>query len=209
MTCSFPSIVRSEGAIYQRADLTAYADICQYAGAMVYYEQIVTSRLEKLILENNLDPAFCILRHVTRTSRIVVSAFDTALSPVGLTGHQFNLLVTLARSGPLNVNSLAAAVGMHPSTTPRLIAPLARRGLVRGRAGIDRRERLMFVTKKGCALLLRAFPKWAEVQSRIVSQLGDQEWLSEIDVLRNIRKSLREPREDLANRDRDQQMPSH
>jgi DNA-binding MarR family transcriptional regulator len=158
---------------------------------MVYYERIVTARLEKLILENHLDPAFCVLRHVTRTSRIVVSAFDMALGPVGLTGHQFNLLMTLARSGPLNVNHLAAAVGMHPSTTPRLVAPLARRRLVRGHAGIDGRERLMVITKKGFALLLRAFPKWAEVQRRIVSQLGEREWSSEMDVLRNIRKSLR------------------
>jgi DNA-binding MarR family transcriptional regulator len=173
---------------------------------MVYYERTVTARLESIILESNLDPAFCVLRHVTRTSRIVVSAFDMALSPVGITGHQFNLLMTLARSGPLNVNSLAAAVGMHTSTTPRLIAPLARRGLVRARAGIDRRERHMVITKKGYALLLRAFPKWAEVQRRIVSQLGDREWSSEIDVLKNIRRSLRESPRGVADRGGDRQM---
>ena len=35
------------------------------------------------------------LRHVTRTSRAVVGAFDEALAPVGLTGGQFNVLMSL------------------------------------------------------------------------------------------------------------------
>jgi DNA-binding MarR family transcriptional regulator len=101
----------------------------------------MTNRLERVIRKSNLDPSFCVLRHVTRTSRSVVAAFDTALKPSGLTGNQFNLLMTLARMGPLNVNAVAAAVGMHPSTVPRLIAPLARRRLVRRQAGADRRAR--------------------------------------------------------------------
>lgn len=149
--------------------------------------------LEKTIRKTHLDPASCVLRHVTRTSRSVVASFDAAFAPLGLTGHQFTVLMTLARSGPLKVTDLAAAVGMHPSTTPRLIAPLARRGLIHTRTGTDRRERLIAVTRKGHIKLLRAFPKWAEAQRRIVGRLGKAEWSTAIEVLREIRASLRQP----------------
>jgi DNA-binding MarR family transcriptional regulator len=152
----------------------------------------VATALEKSIQKSKLDPATCVLRHITRTSRLIVATFDAAFAPVGLTGHQFNLLMTLARLGPMNVNKLAAAVGMHPSTTPRLIAPLTRGRLVRTHLGEDRRVRVIAVTRKGRARLARAFPRWAEVQKKLVSHLGPEEWSSAMTSLKKIRVSLRQ-----------------
>jgi DNA-binding MarR family transcriptional regulator len=151
----------------------------------------VSAALEKLLRESNLETASCVLRHVTRTSRLTVAAFDAALSPAGLTGNQFSVLITLARSGPMNVQSLATAVGMHSSTTPRVIAPLDRKGLVCTRVGADKRQRLISITGKGNERLLRAYPRWAEVQRGILNRLGEQEWSSAMDVLRDIRSALR------------------
>jgi DNA-binding MarR family transcriptional regulator len=151
----------------------------------------VLNTLEKIIGESGLDPASCVLRHITRSSRLVVASFDAAFRPLGLTGHQFNLLMTLGRSGPMTVNNLAAAIGMHASTTPRLVAPLGRQGLVRSQPGTDRRERLLAITAKGRAKLIRAYPRWAEVQRRIMGQIGDREWSMGKSILKNIRKSLR------------------
>jgi DNA-binding MarR family transcriptional regulator len=153
---------------------------------------MMETALESIIRQSELDPAACVLRHVTSTSRLIVAAFDAALRPAGLTGHQFNLLMTLARSGPMNVNSLAAAVGMHPSTTPRVTAPLARCGLIRTQADTDRRVRIIAITRKGSGRLVRAYPYWAEVQRDIVKRLGDQEWLCAMGSLKDIRKSLEE-----------------
>jgi len=150
----------------------------------------VSARLEKVIQKSNLDPSLCVLRHVTRTSRSVVAAFDAALKPAGLTGNQFNLMMTLARMGPLNVNAVAAAVGMHPSTVPRLIAPLARRRLVRSRAGADRRERLIVLTERGSGKLIAAYPYWAAVQRQVVARLGDAGWIAAMKVLQQIRESV-------------------
>jgi DNA-binding MarR family transcriptional regulator len=150
----------------------------------------VASELERTILESKLDPASCVLRHVTRASRQVVSAFDAVLAPVGLTGQQFNVLVTLARAGPVNVNALAARVGMHASTTPRLVGPLVQRKFVSIKPGWDRRERIMVITRKGNSKLLQAYPLWGELQRTIVGQLGAKEWSSAMIVLKQIRKSL-------------------
>lgn len=150
----------------------------------------MSTRLPQLIDRSGLEPEICVLRHVTRTSRLVVAAYDQALGPAGLTGQQFNLLMTLARNGPMSVNRLAAAVGMHPSTTPRIIAPLARQRLVSSKAGTDQRERVTALTRKGEGRLLQAYPLWAEVQGRIVGRIGQRQWLEAMTVLRELRRSL-------------------
>lgn len=147
--------------------------------------------LETLIENTGLDPACCVLRQVTRTSRMVVAAFDAALEPAGVTAHQFTVLVALAHSGPMNVSELADAVGMHPSTTPRKIAPLARRGLVRIRQGEDRRQRLIALTAKGIAAVKRSFPLWAEIQRDILQHLGPGAWPLVMQSLSAIRASLK------------------
>jgi DNA-binding MarR family transcriptional regulator len=150
----------------------------------------VEKELEKLIRASGLDPGHCVLRQVTRTSRTVVAAFDAALEPAGVTAHQFTVLVALAHGGPMKVSELADAVGMHPSTTPRKIAPLARRGLVRIRPGEDRRQRLIVLTAKGIATIKRAFPLWAEIQRRILQHLGPGAWPPVMQSLNAIRAPL-------------------
>ena len=151
----------------------------------------MSAALEQLIRDSQLDPASCVLRHVTRTSRLAVSAFDAALRPVGLTSHQFTLLMVLARNGAMSVNRLAEAVGMHATTTPRLITPLAKDGLVRVESGLDRRERLISITGKGNQKLLRAYPRWAALQRGILGHLGNDEWRSGMKILKEIRNSIR------------------
>jgi DNA-binding MarR family transcriptional regulator len=151
---------------------------------------VVQQELEVLIRDSGLDPTCCVLRHVTRTSRTIVAAFDAALSPIGVTAHQFTALVALAHAGPLTVASLAGAVGMHPSTTPRLIAPLTRDGLVRIRQGVDRRQRIVGLTAKGNKAVLRGYPRWAEVQRDILQQLGPGQWPAAMQSLDAIRAAL-------------------
>jgi DNA-binding MarR family transcriptional regulator len=156
---------------------------------------LVSAQLEKLISDSGFDPVSCVLRNVTRTSRLVAASYDAVLIQAGLTGNQFSLLMVLARCGPMNVNKLASAVGVHPSTTPRLIAPLERDGLVRTHAGVDRRVRLIKITRKGTQKLARGFPLWAELQRRIVTELGDREWASAMVSLKNIRNAFRQAAE--------------
>jgi len=150
----------------------------------------VNNELEKLIKSSRLDPTCCVLRQVTRTSRAIVAAFDAALKPTGVTANQFTVLVALAHGGPMNVNGVAEAVGMHPSTTPRKIAPLVKAGLVRIERGVDRRQRLIALTIKGHRTLLRAFPLWAKLQRNILEHLGPGSWPSIMQSLSAIRASL-------------------
>jgi DNA-binding MarR family transcriptional regulator len=134
------------------------------------------SPLDRALLRCQLDPASCVLRHVTRTSRAIVSAFDRALAPAHLTGHQFNLMMTLALAGDLNVRSLANHLGMDATTVPRVAAPLHRQRLIAARVGRDRRERLLTVTAKGRRRLAAALPLWEAQQKRVIANMGPSAW---------------------------------
>ena len=136
-----------------------------------------------------LSPDACVLRHVARASRAVVAAYDPALAPFGLTGHQFNLMMTLSQLGPMTVGSLAETLGMDASGVPRAIRPLADEGLVAVERGSDRRQRLLSLTQSGRSRLDRAIPAWSAVQAELVEAIGANRWVSLIDELRIVRRA--------------------
>jgi DNA-binding MarR family transcriptional regulator len=145
-------------------------------------------QLERTLKRCKLHPSTCVLRHVTRTSRAVVAAFDRALEPARLTGHQFNLMMTLALAGNLNVRSLADHLGMDPTTVPRVAAPLRRQRLIASTVGADRRERMLTVTASGRRRLAAAVPLWEAQQRRVIAALGESAWSDTRARLRALRK---------------------
>lgn len=135
------------------------------------------------------SPDACILRHVARVSRAVVSAYDPALTPFGLTGHQFNLMMTLGNMGAMTVGALADVLGMDASGVPRAIRPLADAGLIGVERGTDRRQRLLSLTVEGRNRLDAATPAWSRVQTELVDAIGAGRWMSLMTELRTVRKA--------------------
>jgi DNA-binding MarR family transcriptional regulator len=136
-----------------------------------------------------LSPDACLLRHVARTSRAVVAAYDPALAPHGLTGHQFNLMMTLRNMGPLTVGGLADVLGMDASGVPRAIRPLIDSGQVASQAGQDRRQRLLSLTPQGRAAIEGAAPAWERVQAELVDAIGPGRWMALTAELRAVRQA--------------------
>ncbi len=143
--------------------------------------------LERALRRCKLNPSSCVLRHVTRTSRAIVSAFDRALAPARLTGHQFNLMMTLALAGGLTVGTLADQLGMDATTVPRVAAPLRRQRLIASTVGADRRERVLTVTTRGRRRLAAALPLWEAQQRRVIAALGATAWNDTRARLRELR----------------------
>jgi DNA-binding MarR family transcriptional regulator len=131
----------------------------------------------------------CILRHVARASRAVVAAYDPALAEFGLTGHQFNLMMTLGNMGPMTVGALADTLGMDASGVPRAIRPLSDEGLIIVERGTDRRQRLLSLAAAGRRLLDRATPAWARVQAELIDAIGANRWVSLMADLRTVRRA--------------------
>jgi DNA-binding MarR family transcriptional regulator len=131
----------------------------------------------------------CILRHVSRVSRAVVAAYDPALAPFGLTGHQFNLMTTLGQMGPMTVGALADALGMDASGVPRAVRPLSDEGFIQVERGQDRRQRVLSLTVAGRDALTRATPAWATIQSELVGVIGGDKWTGLMSDLRSLRRA--------------------
>ena len=147
-----------------------------------------------------LDPAQCIFRQMTRTSRAVAALYDEAFRASGLSAHQFNLLMTMERTGPASVGTLAAVVGADGSTLPRAVAPLVQRGWVAVTPGDDRRQRIISITAKGRTKLRRAIPAWSRAQSGMLDELGDGAWLRLMGDLKAVRTGVERVRTMLGRR---------
>jgi len=75
----------------------------------------------------------------------------------GITGAQLAMLRILAEREPVTLARLRAELAMHPATLGQLIERIARAGLVvRAPDPDDRRRRVLRVTTRGWALLVKA-----------------------------------------------------
>jgi DNA-binding MarR family transcriptional regulator len=130
-----------------------------------------------------------ILHHISRASRAVIAAYDPAFAPYGLTGHQFNLMTTLAGLGPLTVGALADALGMDPSGVPRAIRPLAELGYIEVVRGEDRRQRVISLSSSGRDRMDAATPAWSRVQGELTDAIGEDRWSALMSELRALRQA--------------------
>lgn len=158
----------------------------QHAARKVGSEQAV---MDSRPSQSALSPDACILRHISRVSRAVVAAYDPALAPYGLTGHQFNLMMTLGNKGPMTVGALADTLGMDASGVPRAIRPLADDGMISVERGADRRQRVLSLTVLGRTRLDRATPAWALVQEELIDVIGSARWTAMMGELRTVLKA--------------------
>lgn len=135
------------------------------------------------------DPRSCVLRHVARASRAIISAYDPALASHGLTGHQFNLMTTLQHMGPSSVGALANMLGMDPSGIPRAVRPLSERGLIQTQRGRDRRQRMLNLTEAGHEIIEKATVDWKNVQGELSRAIGSERWMRLIGELKDLRNA--------------------
>ena len=121
----------------------------------------------------------CLCLHVQRAARALSRRFDCAFRPIGITGGQFSLMMSLNRQTPARIAAVAALLAMDRTTLTANLKPLERRGLLSIAVDAeDRRSRTLALTPKGHQLLAAAVPIWkrthAEIERRIDSSDPDR-----------------------------------
>jgi len=110
----------------------------------------------------------CLCLHLQRAARALARRFDEALRPLGLTSGQYSLMMSLNRSEPPTIGSVAFLLAMDRTTLTAALKPLQRRRLVTVMVDAnDRRSRRLKLTPAGRALLARAFPVWRRTHAEI------------------------------------------
>jgi len=118
----------------------------------------------------------CACFNLRKAARAVTQMYEAALAPTGIHATQFSVLVALALADGAPLSRVADALVMDRTTLTRNLRPLARRGWVRIKAGEDRRERNLSLTRSARAALDRALPLWQQAQARLRERLGDARW---------------------------------
>ncbi len=114
----------------------------------------------------------CLANALRRADRAAMQYYDEALRPFGLKMTQMSLLVALRLTEPATVRKLASTMVLDRTTLTRNLGALERQGLVAVAPGEDRRTRQVSLSRKGHALLAKAYPQWRKAQARVERRIG-------------------------------------
>ena len=145
--------------------------------------------------ENKLPSLVCACASLRRAARAVTQAYDAELRGTGVNPTQFGLLEFLARFGELSQGQLGERLAIDTTTLTRTLEPLRQAGLIRVRAGDDRRERLWTLTPAGHQQRAKSAPHWEAAQSRLRSRLGSSRFQSLLSELADVAEAARDPGE--------------
>jgi len=134
----------------------------------------------------------CLCAALRQASRTVTRIYDAELRGTGLRVTQFTLLSLLGRSGEVRQGDLGEMAALDETTLTRSLRPLLKRGWVAIRAGADRREKLVAITKTGKATVEQARPAWSKAQQRMRRTLPDGTWDSLFAILPGVTKAASE-----------------
>src|SRR5262249_44359579 len=118
----------------------------------------------------------CACANLRRAARHITQMYDEALRPIGLRSTQFTLLQALSLAGEVTQNDLGELLAIDSTTLSRSLVPLAEKGWVRARVGVDRRQRLWSLTDSGKEKLQSSKPAWQQAQTNLETQIGSQLW---------------------------------
>ena len=116
----------------------------------------------------------CIPVRIRLLSRTISSIYDQAFRPLGVTIGQMNILVVVAKLGPLAPGDVARKLSMEKSTVSRNVERMRVQGWVNVEPGESARSQFLSVSAKGRRLLVKALPLWRDAQAQTISLLGQQ-----------------------------------
>ena len=117
----------------------------------------------------------CLLGRVRKLDRVLTGIYDAAFRPFGLKATQINLLVLVAKAGPIRRIEIAKSLHLDPSTLTRNLKIMLTNGWIKEIAdGEDGRGFPVVVTPQGRDLLNQIGPSWRKAQTRTQKLIGEE-----------------------------------
>ena len=147
------------------------------------------------------DPVHCWL--VWRKAHEVVSDFlYRGLEETGISDTDFRVLEALLHKGPLPVNTIGPKVHLTPGSISVAVDRLLEKGLVsRAESPVDRRVRVVALTKTGKDLIVPIFRKHSAEIGRVFADASPKELQILERVLKKAGKRARALAEEKSKRD--------
>ncbi len=107
-------------------------------------------------------------------NRATTAIYDEELRPLGITVGQLNVLVAIAKLGPISPRDLARRLSMEKSTLSRNAERMRSHGWIKVESGDSHRGLVLTARPKGLRLLEKSVPLWKEAQARTKAMLGQR-----------------------------------
>ncbi|WP_051949517.1 MarR family winged helix-turn-helix transcriptional regulator [Methylosinus sp. PW1] len=148
---------------------------------------------------NEPDPAevracaqSCAVANVRRAARAVGKLYAESFSGLDLEPTQYSLLVACSLAEGWTVSKLAEVFVLDRSALARNLAVMEKRGLLRVKAGEDRRTREVTLTKQGRATLAIALPLWRAAQTKTEEKFGAERLAHLVGELRALAAAVQD-----------------
>ena len=116
----------------------------------------------------------CLLSRARKLDRVLTGIYDAELRPFGLKASQLNLLVLVAKIGPIRRIEIGKRLHLDPSTLTRNLKIMLVNGWIQEvDDGEDGRGLPVQITARGRDLLNQVGPSWRKAQSRTEKFLGE------------------------------------
>src|ERR1700752_485339 len=117
----------------------------------------------------------CLLGHWRKVNRVLSGIYEIEMRDWGLKSSQLNLLVAVAKAGPVRRTDLGKRLHLDPSTLTRNLKIMLKQGWIEEKPDEeDQRSARLKITPKGRKLLESIAPAWKRAQARAMQMLGSE-----------------------------------
>lgn len=117
----------------------------------------------------------CLLGHWRRVNRVLSGIYEAEMRDWRLKSSQLNLLVAVAKAGPVRRIDLGKRLHLDPSTLTRNLKVMLKQGWIEDKPDEeDQRSARLKITPKGRKLLDNIAPAWKRAQARAMQMLGSE-----------------------------------
>ncbi len=131
----------------------------------------------------------CIADKIRLLNRVITKLYDDALSSVGITTSQMNILVVVAKYGEATPGEVGEWLHMEKSTISRNSRRLVSNGWLEVVPEARGRGHRLRLTPEGAEVLDAGLPLWEQAQCKAKSMLGD----SGVEEVMRIADNVRNP----------------
>ena len=116
----------------------------------------------------------CLAVRIRLLNRTVTKIFDEALRPLKVKVSQLNVLIVVAKVGPVSPGEVGRRLNMEKSTLSRNVDRMRTRNWLKVSEGDSGRKQILEIAPAGRRLIEKALPFWKKAQAQTEALLGQR-----------------------------------
>ncbi len=116
----------------------------------------------------------CLAVRIRLLNRTVTNIFDEALRPLKVKVSQLNVLMVVAKRGPISPGGVARRLNMEKSTLSRNVDRMRTRGWLKVSEGDSGNKQILELDSAGRELIEKSLPLWKKAQAQTEAMLGQR-----------------------------------